>query len=913
MVNGLYPDEECYEKLPQKYLDEVNSAIQEEIAKEEEYDSYSADPEGWLAEYCSAENVKKWSTDHSSAEFGSDILYVFLVSEILRITKEDEIWMSGQIEDEETEENVQVVSVGSKSDVTIQMAEQKTELDPHLQQFLHTCPKIQIAVALVSEEHLERLEDPLKTSLKLGAAIREQYNYIYPQKYCDLFKIVQEFSRGLIEECMSHKEIEYLMDIKDESVLLDLETGKFYDIVQMPIYKHLYQEKIFWEEKVYDSFVYYVLSGVRRFLLLILWNMAYPFIEVYNQLYNVSKNQFHDKLFSPISCFIADFINYFIMMVLISIVVLEKHPDQKSTRDLVSLYHQGIVTVDHPRLKNGPDGIVLVELEKNPMSLVTWTLFFCLLARILIEFFQLVDSRVWALSNRVPNDQRFCTPLYTKLKIYLKSDMNKVDIMMIAVLITAFMIDFHYSYSPCCIFGRVCINQTDCDDSFDYTLEARRVTYMSNFYSVALLLTLARLFYCIFLFIPIIGPILQSMQKMLKDVFTVVVILAFFSVGFFIPLFAIIQCYLSVHKISDDKLHPSNNELLEESLSDDTEVFETMDTPTHGFFTMILSIMEGQLTYSDDLYKSKDKSTNTFFFIIMIFYYLIFGLLCINLLIALISKRYDIMMENKNRDWRFAQFRLMMDYLGKEIKMPFFFPFNLFYVLFHIHTNCICKKQKDGKSMYKPLKRTGQRKKFIKTLLKRKKARRQREEHAIRKEEILTIDEKLAAESEDKKVVTQYGKSSMITKLKDKESDNGNEDQIVENLPTREEESVLEKEEFVTKEKELVTKEDESVTKGEELVTKEEDLVTKLKEEHLVTKEEELVTKQEDLVNKTGNLIEDKTFSFDTSKAEELSTQEKESNTLKEKSITKVEEQNVKSREAAQQLIGDEHSNEESK
>ena len=158
MVNGLYPDEECYEKLPQKYLDEVNSAIQEEIAKEEEYDSYSADPEGWLAEYCSAENVKKWSTDHSSAEFGSDILYVFLVSEILRITKEDEIWMSGQIEDEETEENVQVVSVGSKSDVTIQMAEQKTELDHNCNNFFTHAPKSRLLLHWFPKSTLKDLK-----------------------------------------------------------------------------------------------------------------------------------------------------------------------------------------------------------------------------------------------------------------------------------------------------------------------------------------------------------------------------------------------------------------------------------------------------------------------------------------------------------------------------------------------------------------------------------------------------------------------------------------------------------------------------------------------------------------------------------------------------------------------------------
>ena len=589
------------------------------------------------------------------------------------------------------------------------------------------CHPIWILDALVSEEHLQKLEkDPLRAALKLRSVIREDFNeHTSPYMYSDmcqerLREVPRIFAESLMNECVSPEETGLLMNLEDKTVLFDLQAGKFGNLVHRPAYKKLYQERIFWEAPVYESFKWSTLASLRRFFLLIFWNVVYPFLELLKCIFSSHPKCFKPfwlnqrRLFSPISCFTADMVNYVIMIILIAVCMLQVQPSQDSTVELAKQFLKGNISVeDHPRFEAGStEGVVLIELEKRETTLTGWTLFACLLSRIFTELYQLFNKRIW---SAVPDHLRKIRPwkkFVKKVLLYWESDMNKIDILLMGFLMTAQGIEFHYSYSSHFVYGKICVSDEGCGDNFDYTLESRRITYMTNSYSVALLLSLVRLFHCAFLFVPIIGPILLSIQRMVKDVVKVLIILIFFSVGFFVPLFAIIQCYIYVHEASNSISSAVNQSQSEASGdADDTDTFETMKSAGDGFVTMILSIMEGKLTYSEDIYKSKDPSTTIFFFFIMFFYFLIFGLLCVNLLIALISKRYDTMTENKNRDWRFCQFDLLVDYLNLDMDqnqqlkcndgMPFFFPFSLIYVPCRLVKKFFCSHCCSGKNKQK--------------------------------------------------------------------------------------------------------------------------------------------------------------------------------------------------------------------
>ena len=740
--------------LAKKYIAHINKAIElEDIRKSDDNChtcgvKFSENPAGWLKNQCSCQ--KLFGTSESSADNEEGWLrdsqlnmiakikdikdigmrYVFLVSGIMKMSQsyeEDQLRRERRVngtttlsiynhgENEDDECRVKMININDENNGENASIDIESNISDLYDEVHHNCHPIWIVAALVTEEHLQKVEDPFRVALKLRAAIRRDYcrNIMFFERPENkkIRQIPRDFAESLLSECVSADETKCLVDLKDRYVLYDLQAAKFRAVATGSMYNKLYLEEIFWAEPVPKSAVWYVGWGGRRFVSLIIWNILYPFKHCKGIKSTLESFVCDEKLFSPISCFIADLVNYLIMILLIAVVMLEKRPSQESTLELARQYLQGNITLDHPRLKaSKTDGILLIELEKNPISLVGLTLFFCLTSRIGIEIYQLCSKNIWTIDSTPYLDGQHLKRAWKKMQLYFSSDMNKVDIGLMLFLSFALVIDFHYSVDQE-TYGKLCINDEGCGTEYDYTFEARRMIYMTNCYSVALLLSLVRLFNCIFLFVPIIGPILRSIQKMIKDVFKVVMILMFFSVGFFVPLFAMMRCYIEVFGNSKRILQESNEVLTNSTANDD--VFGVMDSPGSGFVTMILSIMEGKLTYSDDIYQSEDLSTSVFFSFIMFFYFLIFGLLCLNLLIALISKRYDSMMSNKSRDWRFSQFDLLVDYMYIDVNsdnrdkscndgMPFFFPFCLIYIPCRLLSRkmkeyCKCKNKESSR------------------------------------------------------------------------------------------------------------------------------------------------------------------------------------------------------------------------
>ena len=673
----------------EKLGDEFTKKVQDEVAND--IKSFRENPVKWLKDeghLCSVDKIfvdqecpdheglpDIWSNFYESEkqkaiDIDNDTLYVMLVSGILKMA---------------------IKSLKEKS-------EKKRKCHPMV-----------IAAALVTEDHLKKAKNPMKVALKVRAAIRNVwgkrsralYSEVYEE---DIRKTPRVFAEKLLKKCVSLQETAALIDVTDVEVLTALSEGKFRRVTQDYAFKKLTRDRVFWGTRCYESdWRFFLIDCPIRFGLVLFWNMLY-FLEVITcgcvQFKRL--NEQRKMLFSPVSCFFADILNYIIMVLIIGIVLMQKGAGiaQESTVELTRQYIQGNISIeDEPRLINGSTpGITLVELEKNPMSFFGFLLALCLVSRTITELLQLFDRDVFLA---VPKKLRGGIVSYPMLKqirkrfkIYIHSDMNKIDLLLMCILTLALCIDIHYSFFSKAVYGRICATE-ECDEELDYSLEARRVIYMINLYSIAVLLSMVRLFYCLFEYVSIIGPMLRSMQLMIK----VLIILVFLSIGFFIPLLKITRTYRSVAITSKIK-----SEIVSED-DDDDETFKSMESFHGGIYTMIFSLMDGQLSNADDVYMSKDQSVNVFLFIIVISYFLAVGLLCFNLLIALVTKRYDTTVENKNREWEFSKYQLIMNYLcldetaaadeTRNDGMPFIFPFTFLYIPPRLLARICGKKVKD--------------------------------------------------------------------------------------------------------------------------------------------------------------------------------------------------------------------------
>ena len=641
---------------------------------------------GWLMDF----GNKK--LDLNSAD--KDTLYVMLVSGILKKTV-----TFGNEEDDEKDEG------------------DKEEIHP-----------IVIASSLVTEKNLKRSDDPIKVAIKVRAVMRsiwgKRSRVMYNEAYeAAIRKIPRDFVESMVKECISPRETKYLLDIEDKEILFALREGKFREVIQDTAYKKLYREKVFWEHQVYDGVWFFLITCPMRLFLWIIWNFVYVFqiallLPLLCKVRLLTKGQTR-RLFSPISCFIADMVNFIIMAALIWEVLFLKGAGTSQEKAEGIAYKHALTNytnIDDEtkiELKADPDdptgNTILIELEKNPMSLAGYVLFFCFLSRFLVELQQLTQKEIFSVVPKQYRTHIWCgRKFWKKFKLYFNahSYMNKVDLLALIILGIALVLDIDYSFQSSRIYGKICkIKIATCVGNNDYTFEDRRVIHMINCYSLALLLSVIRLFYCIFEYIPVIGPILISMQKMLKDVIRVLIIIFFLSIGFFIPLIAISQVYRSVYYGEY-----TSNEAAEEEGNDDTDnkIFKKLGSLQKGFYTMILSLMSGRLTNAQDVYDSKDTAINGFFFFIMVGYFLIVGLLCFNLLIALVTKRYDVMMGGRDREWELYKFNVVLDYCSIDDKgeacndgMPFFFPISLLYIPCILFLKLTQGMMRRGKKKYK--------------------------------------------------------------------------------------------------------------------------------------------------------------------------------------------------------------------
>jgi len=119
---------------------------------------------------------------------------------------------------------------------------------------------------------------------------------------------------------------------------------------------------------------------------------------------------------------------------------------------------------------------------------------------------------------------------------------------------------------------------------------------------------------------------------------------------------------------------------------DDENDFYYFATFGKALVTLVWTMFGGlDVEHRSNLHRSRDTLTTVFIVILLVLYAIILGLLCMNLVIAIIVDVYSKVTADKYADWRFSQFECIIDYSGGSNEgdgMPFLFPMCIPYIFY---------------------------------------------------------------------------------------------------------------------------------------------------------------------------------------------------------------------------------------
>jgi hypothetical protein len=134
-------------------------------------------------------------------------------------------------------------------------------------------------------------------------------------------------------------------------------------------------------------------------------------------------------------------------------------------------------------------------------------------------------------------------------------------------------------------------------------------------------------------------------------------------------------CYRVVHGI--------------DGVEDDND-FHYFASFSKAVVTLIWTMFGGlDVEHRSNLHKSRDSVTTVFVSMLLVLYAIILGLLCMNLVIAIIVDVYGRVTSDKHAEWRFSQFESIIEYGGGSNEgdgMPFLFPFCIPYIFYSMIT-----------------------------------------------------------------------------------------------------------------------------------------------------------------------------------------------------------------------------------
>ncbi|XP_063695303.1 short transient receptor potential channel 7-like [Bolinopsis microptera] len=538
---------------------------------------------------------------------------------------------------------------------------------------------------VVTRKALMQRRDPMRTALRLQsrlleyAKIENDNNSIYDRSIEKLELIPKKFALSLMEVCVTPIEVIKLMRLDDDTMFQDVLQSKNVELVASKIYQKVVWKK-FWgseaimKKKARSGNLTQTFYVAKRIAIFLFWNIFYIPAAIFTRDDRISRKR-RAIFFSPFSSYLADLLNYSMLITFLLVVIMYTEPDPKVAHELVQKLIEGEIKAENDtNFKVGADGSVMMRLPNPKIPFSEWLLWTCIFARVLSELYQAYSKKGKTLQK--------------KLNRYFKSFYNITDIFLIILLLTS-MISKLYTFLKSWMFGvyvsidhlvldpdpsdmnRNASNSTNRDSFAE--LVHHELIFTIYFYCTGAVVALVHLLQVYTIHIPGLGPLILSAKRTFVEVSGLVFIYLFVIAGFLIPIVGMMTCYRVVHGIDGVG-------------ADDENDFYYFATFGKALVTLVWTMFGGlDVEHRSNLHRSRDTLTTVFIVILLVLYAIILGLLCMNLVIAIIVDVYSKVTADKYADWRFSQFECIIDYSGGSNEgdgMPFLFPMCIPYILY---------------------------------------------------------------------------------------------------------------------------------------------------------------------------------------------------------------------------------------
>lgn len=519
----------------------------------------------------------------------------------------------------------------------------------------------------VTKRVLMECRDPMRTSLRLQslllkyAKIENDNNSIYDRSIEELDLIPREFAVSLMNACISPFEVIKLMRLDDDTMLQDvLESGNV-DLVACKMYQKVVWQK-FWGSELegiitekharrgkYTQTIYVC----KRVVIFLFWNIFYMPASLFGG--DMSKlRKRRSVFFSPFSSYLADLLNYNLLVSFLLWVILTTVPDpgraQANMEKLTGIREEEI-DVDY---RYSEDGSLMMRLPVPEIPLSEWLLWTAIFSRALTEFFQAYEKKGETLKE--------------KLTGYFGSFYNVTDVFLLLFLFTGMASKLITFFRAWCFGIYVKI-----EDDPEIELVPHELIFTIYFYCSGAIVALVHLLQVYTIHIPGLGPLILAAKRTFVEVSGLIFIYLFVIAGFLIPIVGMMTCYRVVHGI--------------DGVDDDND-FYYFASFGDAVVTLVWNMFGGlDVEHRANLHRSRDTVTTVFMVILLVLYSVILGLLCMNLVIAIIVDVYSKVTSDKYADWRFSQFESIIDYNGGSNQgdgMPFLFPMCIPFILYAI-------------------------------------------------------------------------------------------------------------------------------------------------------------------------------------------------------------------------------------
>lgn len=519
---------------------------------------------------------------------------------------------------------------------------------------------------LITPKVLSERINPMRTALRLQYllktyALKENNgNSIYDRQLEELELIPSKYASDLMAACITPVEVAALMHTEDDTMYRDVLQSRNKCLVASKFYQKIVWRKFWGSSGINetDHSSSKIVSIVGKFVSFMIWNFLYIPLTLLELVFRkMPYSESRQRFLSPLSSYLANLMNNTILIVILMVTSIVSVPDTTVTRVLVEQFLNGSASVEEP-LREAAWGKVVVRLPLMHIPYVEWLLWTCIFSRVLSESFQVSQQK-----------HKSCR---AKLKMYLKGVSNVTDLVLLLILTSAMALKLH-CYVRLMLTG---IYRPAQRDSMFVSREQITAIYL---YCVAAVVSLVHFLHLSTIHVPWLGPLIRGIKCMFKEISRAIFMFAFFIVGFLVPMVVMVACYRTVYNI--------------DGVGDEND-FYSFSSFSNTALTLTWSMFGGLANnHKTNLYQSRDKETTVFLSFMLILYAILLGLMCMNLLIAMMCNAYSEVTAHKAADWRFAQFQSIQEYTEMTNKghgMPFLFPLCIPYLIYMIATSLCC-------------------------------------------------------------------------------------------------------------------------------------------------------------------------------------------------------------------------------